>query len=589
MLLFFNVSFIIRQLDYIWHGFHFTNMIPYRFSFLYSFVLLYMAYRVWTLRKSLRLWQIIVATVLSLGLIVCSDSILPLFDLIAGKTTLLSWQENAVSNIETILKASYYLLYNLVFLLGYLTALCYELPPKPPRKQPKRRSSRKVKLDWLDSLHKKRRTSSVILLAIMGFELIMILANFGIRFSETDVSNYPKGTVDTEAVIDYMQQREADNLFYRAETTHSQTLNDGALNSYNGISAFTSSANVNVTDFMQALGYGAKDTYNRYCFEESSPVANLFLNLKYMIERDGIVKENSYFDDIYSSGKIHLLENNAYLPLGFLANAQLINTNFAAEGNRFAFQNSLIRDAAGISKDCFRMLSDNCITIYGSDLNLESQQTGYCNYVASTAGTVTYRCVADRNGLFCFYVEQSKRNNFSVYVNSSQTPIYTESYTLPQMLSVCDVQVGDVIEIKFTCKTGESGSININAAVLDEKIFRTAYEVLAASTLKLNEFKTNYVEGAISCNRNGVLYTSIPQDGNWTATVDGKPAQIVKIGGTMVGLNLSEGDHTVVFRYQNRAFSLGWKISLACLLVFTGLWFAIYQPHREHAKGKYQK
>jgi uncharacterized membrane protein YfhO len=43
LLLFFNASFIIRQLDYIWHGFHFTNMIPYRFSFLYSFVVLYMA------------------------------------------------------------------------------------------------------------------------------------------------------------------------------------------------------------------------------------------------------------------------------------------------------------------------------------------------------------------------------------------------------------------------------------------------------------------------------------------------------------------------------------------------------------------
>ena len=43
LLLFFMVSFIIRQLDYIWHGFHFTNMIPYRFSFLFSFVVLYMA------------------------------------------------------------------------------------------------------------------------------------------------------------------------------------------------------------------------------------------------------------------------------------------------------------------------------------------------------------------------------------------------------------------------------------------------------------------------------------------------------------------------------------------------------------------
>ena len=33
LLLFFTLSFIIRQLDYIWHGFHFPNMIPYCFCF----------------------------------------------------------------------------------------------------------------------------------------------------------------------------------------------------------------------------------------------------------------------------------------------------------------------------------------------------------------------------------------------------------------------------------------------------------------------------------------------------------------------------------------------------------------------------
>ena len=74
LLLFFNVSFIIRQLDYIWHGFHFTNMIPYRFSFLYSFVLLYMAYRAYLLRENFRLWQVITAGILAIGLVMCSDS-----------------------------------------------------------------------------------------------------------------------------------------------------------------------------------------------------------------------------------------------------------------------------------------------------------------------------------------------------------------------------------------------------------------------------------------------------------------------------------------------------------------------------------
>ena len=32
-------------LNYIWHAFHFPNDLPYRFSFMYSFILLTMAYK----------------------------------------------------------------------------------------------------------------------------------------------------------------------------------------------------------------------------------------------------------------------------------------------------------------------------------------------------------------------------------------------------------------------------------------------------------------------------------------------------------------------------------------------------------------
>ncbi len=67
----------------------------------------------------------------------------------------------------------------------------------------------------------------------------------------------------------------------------------------------------------RALGYGAKNTYNRYCFEESSPVANLFLGIKYMIERDGKDKSSTYFDEVNRFGVASLLVNTAYLPLGF--------------------------------------------------------------------------------------------------------------------------------------------------------------------------------------------------------------------------------------------------------------------------------
>ena len=61
----------------------------------------------------------------------------------------------------------------------------------------------------------------------------------------------------------------------------------------------------------------------------------------------------------------------------------------------------------------------------------------------------------------------------------------------------------------------------------------------------------------------------------------------VLIGDAMIGVSLPEGDHTLVFTYQNKAFSLGWKISLLCAALFLGLAAIAYKPKRK--KGKFEK
>ena len=555
LLLFFNVSFIVRQLDYIWHGFHFTNMIPYRFSFLYSFVLLYMAYRAYLLRNRFRLWQVIVAGALSIGLVFCAKD----------------WSDMV------------YWAYNGVFLLLYLTALIYAHLNKRPAKT----ADLQVKQEYVENRNYQKRLSGRILLGVMFVELILNLVNFGVNFTGTVVSDYPRGTIYTESMIRYMKDREADNLFYRAETTHSQTLNDGALNGYNGISTFTSSANVSVTRFMKALGYGAKDTYNRYCFEESSPVSNLFLNLKYMLERRDKVEENPYFEDLHSFGKVHLLENKAYLPLGFLTENQILNVDFATSDNTLNFQNKLFKSATGVEGDVWNFITGKNLSISGTSVTLNSQnQTGYCSYSTEpdAGGTIVYKYIADQEGLVCIDLNLSKKNAFSFWKNGAE--LYSETYSIPQSLAVSNVIPGDIIEVHLTCKANERGSITLRTAILDEEVFRKGYDVLNTSTLKLNAFSNTLVQGTIDCDRNGVLYTSIPQDGNWKAYIDDSPAEIVLIGDAMIGLLLPEGSHSVTFKYENRAFALGWKISLVCVVIFAALWWSIYQPKRK--KGKYE-
>ncbi len=550
-------------------------------------------------------------------------------------------------------------------------------------------------------------------------ELTANLICFGFYFTGTSVVNYPKGTDYTASVIRYMKEREENNLFYRAETTHSQTLNDGALNGYNGISAFTSSANVKTTLFMQALGYGAKNTYNRYLFEESSPVSNLFLGLKYMIERDGKDKTSTFFQEVNSFGDTVLLENQAYLPLGFLTQPELAQLNFDTSLNAFQFQNQLFQAATGLGGEVWHRIPGENLTITGNGATVQEENgngycrytdtdggsnvtysyvadrdgfacihlnlpkrnglyvsvnengNGYCRYTDTDGGSnVTYSYVADRDGFACIHLNLPKRNGLYVSVNgkelyyesmslpqmlavqdvragdvidirmvcgagedSSMTvsvsvngkELYYESMSLPQMLAVQDVRAGDVIDIRMVCGAGEDSSMTVSAGILNGdlfwqgyeilgastwnltkfdsthaegiidcnrdgllytsipqngnwQVFWQGYEILGASTWNLTKFDSTHAEGIIDCNRDGLLYTSIPQNGNWQVTVDGQPVETQLVGDCMAAVALTQGQHRVSFVYKNPAFSLGWKVSLLCGLMLLVLVQWQYHP-----------
>ncbi len=569
LLLFFNVSFIIRQLDYIWHGFHFTNMIPYRFSFLYSFVVLYMAYRAWLLRRSFGTGKILACGALAAAILACSNSLLETTSVDIGPISV---------------DFPVYLVYNLVFLLLYLGAMVYGSVKEP---LPEEAGEKELRL-WRLGRARQRRISRILIFVVMGVELTANLVCFGLYFTGTSVKNYPKGTEYTASVIRYMKERE-DDLFYRAETTHSQTLNDGALNGYNGVSAFTSSANVSTTLFMQSLGYGAKNTYNRYLFEESSPVSNLFLGLKYMIDRDGKDKTSTFFQDVNHFGDTTLLENQAYLPLGFLAEPELAELEFDTAGD-FDFQNDLFAAATGLVGNVWFQIPGEQLSIIGTGVAItENAGNGFIRYDETMDNSnVIYSYTADRDGFVCIRLDLPKRNDYYVSINGLE--LYKETISLPQMMAVGDVKAGDVIDIRIVCDSGETSTMDVKAAILDCDLFWEGYDILNTSTWRLTEFESTYVAGTISCDRDGLLYTSIPQNGNWKVRVDGKEVETVLVGNCMAAVTLTEGEHTVTFTYENAAFSLGWKISAICAAILVLLIrYGREKPMLRKQSGKFER
>lgn len=574
MLLFLNASFVIYNLNFIWHGFHEPNMIPYRFSFLYSFVMLYMAYRAFLLRRRIKPWQVIAAGVVSVGMLFISQGFASHMELIKKPLTVYSLTDPNLL----------FPYVNLLLLAGYTAALLVLTVRK-------RLLPDTDKRNWYKKLHFRRSLGTFCLILLMGAELFLNFAFFAVSSSlVVDASGYPKGGEDAQKVVEYMQQREND-LFYRAETTHQQIFNDSALSGYSGITAFTSSANVGVTNYLRALGYGAYPTYNRYCYEHASPLSNLFLNVKYMIERDGTVWNDPYFTDIYHSGNVHLLENKQYLPLGFLVDPQIAEISTKTVGNRFTFQNNFLSAALGEDVTAWEFVSGDCLEILGSEdvavSGISKYTVGCCDYESTgRAGVVSYIYTMEKAGFFSSFFSlsypiSSAAPTVKFYVDSgdgfSEKPLFTDGYSLSYTLAVGQVNPGDRVKIEVTCAAGGHGSIQITGALLDEKVMEKTYRKLSQSTLTLTQFSDTLVEGTIDCKQAGLLYTSIPQTGeNWHVYVDGEEAEITLIGDVMLGVALDEGSHTVTFRYENQAFQTGSVISISCAALFAvicGIYF----------------
>ena len=94
--------------------------------------------------------------------------------------------------------------------------------------------------------------------------------------------------------------------------------------------------------------------------------------------------------------------------------------------------------------------------------------------------------------------------------------------------------------------------------------------------MEILQFENTYVKGKVTVAQDGLLYTSIPQDGHWVVYVDGEKAESTLVGGAMVAVSLPEGEHIVEFRYKNPSFTWGVVISLTGAVIFAALCFLKY-------------
>jgi len=92
-------------------------------------------------------------------------------------------------------------------------------------------------------------------------------------------------------------------------------------------------------------------------------------------------------------------------------------------------------------------------------------------------------------------------------------------------------------------------------------------------TLSTRAHSQNRISGTITLTQKKLMFLSIPFDRGWSARVDGKKAELLRLNVGFMGLLLEPGNHTIDLEFDPPYLAAGAGISLVSLLTFAGLIF----------------
>lgn len=511
LILFFAISFIFYPVDVVWHTFQHPAGFPFRYSFIFDFILLIIAFKCYQNITGVNreIFKKLIPAVIVVALIM---------DKLMYKTNM----------YYTIIGSG-------ALIVAYLLYLYYS----------------------------KNQTIKKILALIIILEISIngVLIVYNMKYQEREeytdfVTNYGK-------VIEDIKTR--DNSFYRIEKDYSYSTNDPLLLNYNGISHFSSIyEGTNNSLLGDYLGI-----FNRFYVTNhlgSTPVTDSIFNIKYLIGN----KTNSYYNLLNTYGnEIYLYENKYDLPLGFMVNNSLEDLELK-KLKPFTNQNEILQNMSGLNKDVF--LKNNRVTEKQQNLELTDDTKTYIYNRANVNlnASLTYTVNVDYTGELYAYVASDYNKKVDILLNGESIIDTSDqnSYRY-NILSLGYFEKGKKIEFKIELLEEDLKFDDIVFYTLNMDNFNEHINVLQNNnSLNVLENNNDYLKTTIKVdNPNQILYTSIPLDKGWTIKVDGDIQKPIEIFDSLVGLKLEQGTHIIEFNYTPRGLYIGGIISIISIVL----------------------
>lgn len=533
LLLILYFSFASRVLNFIWHGFHFPNQIPYREAFLMSFILVLMAFKVLRNLKSFTANEITLSVAAVLAYIVLYEK----------------FADDREWILSLLLTAAFVIAYGIVF---------------------------RIILMQQRSLRVQKR----LLVAVIAVELIVAtqvtvgLVSMNESFTGWDF--YGKKSTQVTDFIEKQEDSGEKGTFIRSEIYPAFISNQTALYHLKGMSVFTSTADESFVTFLKTLGFHNNGINGVRNYGLTEVTASLF-GIRYLIDVSGDAAVPTGFTTIPDTGDLEITENEDALSVGYMVSPDVAAFSPQSKNNPFITTNLFLQSLGVNPVYSPEVLINQTLT--NAALSSGNGEFGYAfNITTEKVKTIiNVKPNAKVTG-----------SHLYMYVQSTEAPSVMVSGTNPDTAETSstsqEARTGQIIDlgtydpkmeqtVRLTWDSPSSGQVTVICYSINDDAYKGMLSALGTSQLAITSYSSTHLNGIVNAASDGVLFLTIPMDNGWSAKVDGQAAEILNIGDAFMGLDLTRGSHEISLTYAPDGISLGSKISLASLALLLILYF----------------
>ena len=439
------------------------------------------------------------------------------------------------------------------------------------------------------------RLAVILLSTLTVFELGYNAYLSQVTFSYANVDKFVDGTISVKRVTDKIQEI-ADEPFYRIATTFAYSRTTPSLIGYPGLSTFSSSLERSTMEHFAYMGDQGVNAATEY--ENGTPLTDALYGIRYYMDIKDINQEekenhsermyfyrfasrfdmNRYFTEkVYEDDRYLVYKNPNSFPIAFGVN-ELV-TNLQLDFNHAVKnQNNILNSMEGIQKDqenyvdYFKPLAFSAIeteNLVAEDVNKEKGTAVYKREDSSMEAIVRYHITPQTDLTYYFFAPDSLNSeiDYSILLNG-QWFSHSKKNMQRQLWQIADNSAGEETVLEFRFRSDKVDLSHVGLYRLDVDQIQKVLEKRKAQGLQVEKFSNTHIVGSVDITDDSqFMMTSIPYSAGWKVKVDGKDVPTSKTWNSLLSFPITSGQHKVEFVFSQKGTLLGLILSLISVTI----------------------